>query len=96
MICEHRLQHQVREKGIKTVRRYYPSIKAILQDYPSTTALVNCSALGSLHLEDVKDTNLYPTRGQTILVAEPKVPIERMYLRTPKRVDPTVAYVVRP
>ncbi|OAG00844.1 D-amino-acid oxidase-like protein [Paraphaeosphaeria sporulosa] len=87
------LQQQAIEKGIKTVRRHYPSIKAILEDYPSTTALVNCSALGSLHLEDVKDTNLYPTRGQTILVAEPKVPIERMYLRTPKRVDPTVAYV---
>ncbi|KAF2450689.1 nucleotide-binding domain-containing protein [Karstenula rhodostoma CBS 690.94] len=87
------LQQQVIEKGIKTVRRHYQSIKAILEDYPHTTALVNCSALGSLHLEDVKDTNLYPTRGQTILVAEPKVPIERMYLRTPKRVDPTVAYV---
>lgn len=76
------------------MRRHYPSIKAVLDDYPSTTALINCSALGSLHLEDVKDTNLYPTRGQTVLVAEPKVPIERMYLRTPKRVDPIVAYVV--
>jgi hypothetical protein len=90
----HRLQQQVIEKDIKTVRRHYPSIKAILEDFPSTTALLNCSALGSLHLEDVKDTNVYPSRGQTVLVAEPKVPIERMYLRTPKRVDPTVAYVV--
>lgn len=90
-----RLQQQVIEKGIKTVRRHYPSIKALLNDFPSTTALLNCSALGSLHLEDVKDTNMYPSRGQTILVAEPKKPIERMYLRTPKRVDPTVAYVVR-
>ncbi|KAF9729122.1 hypothetical protein PMIN06_000028 [Paraphaeosphaeria minitans] len=87
------LQQQVIENDIETVRRHYPSIRAILDDYPSTAALVNCSALGSLHLEDVKDTNLYPTRGQTILVAEPKIPIERMYLRTPKRVDPTVAYV---
>ena len=89
-----RLQAQVLKKGIKMVRRHYPSITTLLADFPSTSVLVNCSALGSLHLEDVKDTNLYPTRGQTILTAEPKTPIERMYLRTPKRIDPTVAYVV--
>ncbi|KAJ4358131.1 uncharacterized protein N0V89_002710 [Didymosphaeria variabile] len=87
------LQDQVIRKDIKTVRRHYPSIKAMLKDFPDTTALINCSALGSLHLKDVKDTNMYPTRGQTILVAEPKKPIKRMYLRTPKRIDPTVTYV---
>lgn len=87
------LQAQALKKGINTVRRHYPSITAVLTDFPSTTLLMNCTALGSLHLADVQDKNLYPTRGQTILVAEPKTPITRMYLRTPKRVDPTVAYV---
>ena len=48
-------------------------------DHPSTTLLVNCTGLGSLKLSDIKDTNLYPTRGQTLLVAEPKTPITRMY-----------------
>lgn len=81
-------------KGINLVRRHYSSIASLLADFPKTEALVNCSALGSLHLTDVKDTKLYPTRGQTVLIEEPKIPIERMYLRTPKRVDPTVAYVV--
>ncbi|KAF2637352.1 nucleotide-binding domain-containing protein [Massarina eburnea CBS 473.64] len=87
------LQVQALKQKIKTVRRHYPSLTALLADFPSTTLLLNCSALGSLHLSDVKDTNIYPTRGQTVLVAEPKVPIERMYLRSPKRVDPTVSYV---
>jgi hypothetical protein len=41
--------------------------------------VLNATGLGSLKLEDVKDTNVYPTRGQTVLVAEPKTPINRMY-----------------
>jgi D-amino-acid oxidase len=28
-----------------------------------------------------------------VLVAEPKVPITRMYLRSPRRLDPSVSYV---
>jgi hypothetical protein len=61
------------------VRRHYPSVSAVLHDYPSTTLLVNCTGLGSLKLSDINDTNLYPTRGQTLLVAEPRTPITRMY-----------------
>jgi hypothetical protein len=55
------------------VRRHYPSLTTLLACFPTTTLLVNCSALGSLALSDVKDTNLYSTRGQTVLIAEPKV-----------------------
>lgn len=51
----------------------------MLNDIPSTTLLINCTGIGSLTLTDIKDTNLYPTRGQTLLVAEPKTPIPRMY-----------------
>jgi D-amino-acid oxidase len=54
-------------------------VKQVLDDHPGTTLLVNCTGLGSLALSDIQDTNLYPTRGQTLLVAEPKVKIERMY-----------------
>ena len=94
MLTRARLQAQALKKGIKLVRRHYESIASVLLDFPKTEALINCTALGSLYLTDVRDMKLYPTRGQTILIEEPRVPIERMYLRTPKRVDPTVAYVV--
>ncbi|KAF1998616.1 D-amino-acid oxidase-like protein [Amniculicola lignicola CBS 123094] len=87
------LQNRALSKGINTVRRTYPSIKAALLDFPSTTLLVNATGLGSLTLEDVKDTTMYPTRGQTVLVSEPKVPIPRMYIRSPGRLDPTTTYV---
>ncbi|KAF2030515.1 nucleotide-binding domain-containing protein [Setomelanomma holmii] len=93
------LQSQALSKGIKLIRRHYPSISAVLTDHPSTSLLINCSGIGSLNLIDIKDTNLYPTRGQTILVAEPKTPINRMYeyerqyFRTPKRIDPTTTYI---
>ncbi|KAH4602269.1 hypothetical protein HBH82_165400 [Parastagonospora nodorum] len=93
------LQTQALAKSIKFIRRHYPSISSLLSDLPSTFLLINATGLGSLKLSDVRDTNLYPTRGQTLLVAEPKAPIERMYeyerkyVRSPKRIDPTTAYV---
>jgi hypothetical protein len=61
------------------VRRQYTSINSVLADLPSTTLLINATGIGSLNLTDIKDTNLYPTRGQTWLVSEPKAPITRMY-----------------
>jgi hypothetical protein len=30
--------------------------------------VVNCTGLGSLHLGGVKDSSLFPTRGQTVIV----------------------------
>ncbi|CAO2657814.1 Nn.00g070740.m01.CDS01 [Neocucurbitaria sp. VM-36] len=87
------LQSQALAKGIQLVRRHYPSVSALLSDHPSTTLLINCTGLGSYHLNDILDKNLYPTRGQTVLVAEPKTPINRMYFRSPKRIDPTTTYV---
>ena len=77
IVC--RLQVQALSKGIALVRRHYPSVSAVLSDHPSTTLLINCTGIGSLKLSDINDTNLYPTRGQTLLVAEPKTPISRMY-----------------
>lgn len=74
-----RLQSQALSKGVNLVRRPYTSIASVLSDLPATSLFINATGLGSLHLTDVKDTNMYPTRGQTLLVAEPRVPIERMY-----------------
>lgn len=84
---------QALSKAIAMVRREYASIAALLQDFPHTTLLVNASALGSLKLDDVRDEKVYPTRGQTVLVAEPKTPMQRMYFRSPKRIDPNTTYV---
>jgi D-amino-acid oxidase len=74
-----RLQTEVLAKGIKPIRRHYTSISSVLTDLPATDLLVNATGIGSLNLTDILDKNLYPTRGQTILVAEPKMPINRMY-----------------
>ncbi|KAI8933528.1 hypothetical protein NX059_009265 [Plenodomus lindquistii] len=87
------LQTQVLARGIIMIRRKYDSVAELLEDVPTTSLLVNCTGIGSLHLTDIKDTNLYPTRGQTFLVAEPKVPINRMYLRSQQRIHPTTTYV---
>lgn len=74
-----RLQSQALSKGIKLERRQLSSIKELLASHPDTSLVLNATGLGSLKLEDIRDTDVYPTRGQTVLVAEPKTPIKRMY-----------------
>lgn len=74
-----RLQSQALSKGIKLVRRELSSVKELLASHPETSLVLNATGLGALKLEDVRDTNMYPTRGQTVLVAEPKEPMKRMY-----------------
>ncbi|KAH6642863.1 hypothetical protein C7974DRAFT_302514 [Boeremia exigua] len=73
------LQSQALSKGIKLERRQVESIKEALALHPDASLVLNATGLGALKLEDVKDTNMYPTRGQTVLVAEPKTPMKRMY-----------------
>jgi hypothetical protein len=80
-------------KGIALVRRHYSSVSEVLADHPSTTLLINCTGLGSLKLSDINDTNLYPTRGQTLLVAEPKVPITRMYEMERVKYEQRISYL---
>lgn len=80
-------------KDIALFRHHYTSLTSLLSAFPSTSLLVNCSALGSLFLTDVQDKNVYPTRGQTVLIAEPKEPIPQMYIRSPKRLFSHVTYI---
>ncbi|KAF2627503.1 nucleotide-binding domain-containing protein [Macroventuria anomochaeta] len=93
------LQSQALSKGVKLERRQLSSIRELLASHPDTSILLNATGLGALKLEDVRDTNMYPTRGQTVLVAEPKTPMKRMYeheqtyYSSPKRIDPTTTYV---
>lgn len=74
-----RLQSQALSKGIRLERRQVKSVQEVLAIHPNTSIVLNATGLGALRLEDVKDTDMYPTRGQTILVAEPKTPMKRMY-----------------
>ncbi|OCK85522.1 hypothetical protein K432DRAFT_26677 [Lepidopterella palustris CBS 459.81] len=80
-------------QGIKLIRRPYAHINGAPKDFPSTTAIFNCTGPGSYHLGGVEDHKLYPSSGQVVLVAEPKIPIPRMYIRSRKRVDPNTTYV---
>ncbi|KAF4120837.1 FAD dependent oxidoreductase [Geosmithia morbida] len=56
-------------------------------------AYFNCTGLGSYHLKGVEDRNLYPTRGQVMLVESPKTPMKTMYFRSPRRVDNDTTYI---
>lgn len=56
-------------------------------------AVFNCTGLGSYYLGGVEDKSMYPTRGQTVLVEQPIRPLERMYFRSPRRVDNNTTYV---
>ncbi|OMJ10912.1 D-amino-acid oxidase [Smittium culicis] len=36
-------------------------------------AIINCTALGSKHLADIKDNNMHPVRGQVVIVYAPQI-----------------------
>ncbi|KAK3080220.1 hypothetical protein LTS18_002813 [Coniosporium uncinatum] len=87
------LLHRCLSLNIHFIRRGYPSLARLSADFPRASVIINCSGLGALTLADVRDTSVYPVRGQTVLLAEPRTPLQRMYFRSPRRVDPTTTYV---
>lgn len=48
-----------------------PSLSAIGSKQHPVSAIVNCTGLGSLHLADVKDAELFPVRGQLCIIRAP-------------------------
>jgi len=74
-----RLQGEVMKQGIQIYRRTYDDIRELIKDYPSAKAIFNCTGLGSYHLKGVEDKLLYPTRGQVMLVENPREPMTRQY-----------------
>lgn len=87
------LQNQCLSQGIDIHRKSFASLDEAFASYPDAKALFNCTGLGSYHLEDVKDTSLYPTRGQVLLVEQPDPPINKMYFKSPKRVAADTTYI---
>ncbi|GAB7352873.1 hypothetical protein MBLNU459_g3470t1 [Dothideomycetes sp. NU459] len=87
------LQSQALQKGIQVRRAIITDIAELFTQFPHASAYFNCSGLGSYSLKGVEDKSLYPTRGQVMLVENPKTPLTRMYFRSPRRVDKDTTYV---
>ncbi|ORX57958.1 nucleotide-binding domain-containing protein [Hesseltinella vesiculosa] len=60
------LLRQVLAKGAQLKRQAVESIHDVFDD--SVDTVMNCTGLGALSLGGVEDRNMFPTRGQTILV----------------------------
>lgn len=57
--------------GVKYVRK---ELTHISQAYKSDTKVVfNCTGIGAFSLSGVKDSNVYPTRGQVVVVKAPHI-----------------------
>lgn len=60
--------------GGRVERREIEDITEAIEQY-SANIIVNCTGFGSFNLKDVKDTNLFALRGQTILVRAPHIKV---------------------
>lgn len=76
---------QLLQTDVVFARRAYKHIDTLMSDYPAATAFFNCTGLGARHLGGVEDHAVYPTKGQTLLIAEPTKPLERMYIYASSR-----------
>ncbi|KAH0148834.1 putative D-amino acid oxidase, partial [Aureobasidium melanogenum] len=88
-----RLQGEVKRQGIEIRRGMFDSIDELFTAFPSATAYFNCTGLGAYSLKGVEDKSVYPTRGQIMLIQSPKIPMTRMYFRSPQRVNKDTTYV---
>jgi D-amino-acid oxidase len=74
------LQGQLLTHGTKFIRRHLSHItQAKTLTNPPPTAIINATGLAALTLGGVEDKNMYPTRGQLILVTNE---CPRMYARS--------------
>ncbi|KAH7121860.1 FAD dependent oxidoreductase [Dactylonectria estremocensis] len=81
-----------RNADVQLVRQKVESVDQAFIS-PGVTAVFNCTGLGSYGLGGVDDKDMYPTRGQTVLVEQPIQPLKKMYFRSPRRVDNDTTYV---
>lgn len=67
------LVRQITQRGGKVLRdRPYESLQDAIDAY-RCDILINCSGNGAKTLTDVRDTNMYTVRGQTVLVEAPHI-----------------------
>ncbi|KAL1868998.1 hypothetical protein Plec18167_008000 [Paecilomyces lecythidis] len=74
------LQTRLLKNGVQFIKRAYNHIDQVFEDFSDAAAVFNCTALGARNLGGVEDKNVYPAKGQTLLIAEPKTPIRKMYI----------------
>lgn len=64
-------QKYLMSQGVKLERKKITHISQLY--YYDTKVIFNCSGLGSFSLDGVKDSNVYPTRGQVVVVRAPHI-----------------------
>ncbi|KAI5306076.1 hypothetical protein KEM56_002302 [Ascosphaera pollenicola] len=82
------LQGHLIRAEVSFVRKHYDHVDTLFADFPNATALFNCTGLGAKTLGGVNDAAVFPAKGQTILVADPKEPIVTTYFWKQEPMEP--------
>jgi D-amino-acid oxidase len=85
----------LRSLGGRLERKSFESIQQAIEEFSEATVIVNCTALGSYYLTDVKDHTMYPIRGQTVTVRAPHIKVKlllRMYNSMPMNTDQQICF----
>ena len=85
------LEEQCKGLGVLIRRAEVKAISDVVR--PGTVAVVNATGLGSLTLEDVKDTKVEPIRGQIVLV---RAPVSRCVMDASPHDEPTRSTYIIP
>lgn len=67
------LANALREKGITFIRRRVSALDEVYAIFPDVSLVINASGLGSRSLLGVEDSDVYPARGQTVLIHAPHI-----------------------
>ncbi|ODV74309.1 FAD-dependent oxidoreductase [Cyberlindnera jadinii NRRL Y-1542] len=83
-----KFQQYLESTGVKFTRK---TLSHITQGFISanTKVVFNCSGIGALSLGGVRDTNVFPTRGQVVVVKAPHIQENRM-----RWGDGTATYII--
>ncbi len=76
-----RLQSKLAQTDVQFLRRNITHVDELARDFPNAVAIFNCTGLGARWLGGVEDTNVYPTKGVTLLLSEPQVLLKRISVR---------------
>ncbi|KAH7267791.1 FAD dependent oxidoreductase [Fusarium redolens] len=79
------LQFEATKLGIEIRRAIIDDLSDIPGRFPTTSAIFNCTGLGSLALKGVEDHHVYPAKGQVYIVEAPPSGISKMYFRSSQR-----------
>lgn len=90
----HYLQSQLLVLGATFIRRHVSHVcEAFTLTSPPPSAVVNATGILASKLGGVEDKNVYPTRGQTILVRNE---CSKMYYRSGERLEEQAYIIPRP